>query len=60
LLLELARTAPRPHAIGDLVSKPQIVFGVDHNRVFCADVHFIRTEDTVGAQSAQWSRDHGI
>jgi len=24
-----------------------------HNRVFCADVLFIRTENTVGARSAQ-------
>jgi hypothetical protein len=33
-----------PHAIPALI----------HNRVFYTDTLFIRTEDTVGAQSAQW------
>jgi hypothetical protein len=29
-------------------------FGFFHNRVFGTDVFFIRTENTVGARSAQW------
>jgi len=32
---------------------PGGVFGVNHNRVFCADALFIRAENTVGARSAQ-------
>jgi len=33
---------------------PHSLFGVNHNRVFRTDVLFIRTENTVGARSAQW------
>jgi hypothetical protein len=33
--------------------KPHAVFGVYHNRVFCTDALFIRTENTVGARRAQ-------
>jgi len=36
--------------------KPCAIFVSIHNRVFCADVLFIRTENVVGAQSAQWLR----
>ncbi|MHB8667853.1 MAG: hypothetical protein ACYC7B_10120 [Burkholderiales bacterium] len=32
---------------------PQTVAAFIHNRVFCADALFIRTENTVGARSAQ-------
>jgi len=50
----LARTAVRPHAIGDRELKPtQSAFSFIHNRVFGADVLFIRTKNTVGARSAQ-------
>jgi hypothetical protein len=35
---------------------PNAVFGVNHNRAFCTDVLFIRTESTVGARSAQGLR----
>src|SRR5450759_5506556 len=38
--------------------KPHALFGVNHNRVFCADVLFIRTENTVGARSAQVRSSH--
>jgi hypothetical protein len=32
---------------------PQAVVAFIHNRVFCTDALFIRTENTVGARSAQ-------
>jgi len=52
----LRGTAARPHAISDRELKPtQTVLAFIHNRVFCTDVLFIRTENTVGARSAQWS-----
>ena len=34
--------------------KPCAIFVFIQNRVFCADALFIRAENTVGAQSAQW------
>jgi hypothetical protein len=37
-----------------MLYNPRAVFGVNHNRVFCADALFIRAENTVGARSAQW------
>jgi hypothetical protein len=37
-----------------ILYNPRAVFGVDHNRVFCTDALFIRSENTVGARSAQW------
>jgi hypothetical protein len=44
-----------PHAIGDLVEKQaRAIVVFINNRVFRADVLFIRTENTVGARSAQW------
>jgi len=36
-------------------SKPKPVLFFIHNRVFGTDTLFIRTKNTVGAQSAQWS-----
>jgi hypothetical protein len=39
-----------PCAIDDLVQNRRMVLGVNHNRVFCTDVLFIRTENTVGAR----------
>jgi hypothetical protein len=33
-----------------LYNPPTLFFGVNHNRVFCADALFIRTENTVGAR----------
>jgi len=35
--------------------KPRSVSIFFNNRVFCTDTSFIRTENTVGARSAQWS-----
>jgi hypothetical protein len=36
-----------------ILYNPRAAFGVNQNRVFCADALFIRTENTVGARSAQ-------
>jgi hypothetical protein len=36
------------------LNTPPTAFAFIHNRVFGADTLFIRTKNTVGAQSAQW------
>jgi hypothetical protein len=36
-----------------ILYKPCTAFGVNQNRVLCTDVPFIRTQNTVGARSAQ-------
>jgi hypothetical protein len=54
-IADCARTKIRPHEISDLVLiQPQAAPGFIQNRVFRADVLFIRAENAVGAQRAQW------
>jgi len=40
---------------GSSMKPTQTVLAFIYNRVFCTDTLFIRTENTVGARSAQWS-----
>ena len=53
-ILDCARTKKLSvHNRGSWIKANPDRLGFIQNRVFCADVLFIRAEDTVGAQSAQ-------